>query len=209
MAKKDTYYKMGPWSEKFFSWFFNAVFSVFYDAKAYGRDNVPKTGAYILAPNHCSNFDPPLIAMSLNRPAYFMAKAELFKIPVLNWIIRWLGSFPVRRGAVDTVAIRQATAILERGDVLGMFPQGNRQKEGSFDKLRSGTASLAIRMGVPIIPVAIIGSSKMKRGHVAVNIGKPFAVEKGEPTPEAIKAVNDKLQAEIERLYREKEDILQ
>lgn len=209
MAKKDTYYTMGPWSQRFFSWFFNTFFSLFYKVEVFGRENIPMEGAFILTPNHCSNFDPPLIAMSLERPAYFMAKVELFRVPILKWIVQWLGAFPVRRGAVDTVAIRHATAILERGDILGMFPQGNRRKEGSFDKLRSGAASLAIRMGVPIIPVAIIGSEKMRRGHVAVHIGHPFAVEQGEPTPEAIKAVNEKLSTEMERLYREKENILQ
>ena len=179
------------------------VFILGYGAKVHHRDRVPKEGAFIVAPNHTSNFDPPLLGMAMNRPVYLMAKEELFRNPIFGKIITEMGAFPLRRGTVDKVAIRNAMSILKRGDLLGIFPQGTRAKEGTFEGFHDGMASLALRTGVPIIPVTIIGSSKMKRNGIHIIVGEPIPVEKDKPTKEAIEGVNEKVQAIMKATYLE------
>ena len=92
-----------------------------------GRENVPEKGAIIVAPNHKSYWDPPMIGVAFKtRIVHFMAKEELFKNPVFGWVIRQLGTFPVRRGVTDRAAIRQAVKVLKDGYPLGIFPEGTR-----------------------------------------------------------------------------------
>lgn len=197
-------YKMSAFSEFLWRLAFAAYFKGLYNCKVYDQHKLPKEGAYIVAANHMSNFDPPLLGLAVTRPVYVMAKAELFKInPLFTLLIKWLGSFPVNRGAVDKIAIRRAMNILKRGDLLGIFPQGGRRKAGTFDRLHDGAASFALRTGNGIIPVAIYGSEKLLRNKVGVKIGNIIPVEKAKPTPEAIQTVNDQLSKALERLYRE------
>ena len=105
----------------------NFIFFVIFRLHVEGRENVPPKGAIIVAPNHKSDWDPPLIGVAFDtRIIHYMAKEELFKNPIFGWIIRQFGTFPVKRGAVDRTAIRQAIRELKAGNPLGIFPEGTR-----------------------------------------------------------------------------------
>lgn len=155
----------------------------------------------IVAPNHKSNNDPCIVGHALPRHVSFMAKEELFKNPISNFFCRWLGAFPLKRGGVDKIAIRHAMGILKDQLVLGIFPEGTRQKrDNTLGRFHDGVASMALRTGVPVVPVAIMGSYKMKRGQVAAIIGKPIPVAKAKPTAEEIAALNEQVKIALETL---------
>jgi len=181
-----------------------SAFKLFYDwpynLKIIGRENFPKEGPVIVASNHLSNNDPPIIGYSLPRHINFMAKEELFKNPIMSFIIRWLGAFPVKRGTVDKIAIRHSNRLLQAGKVLGIFPEGTRQRPGKLGRFHDGVASLALRTGVPVVPVALVGTAELKRNGVACIIGKPMEVVKTRPTKETIEEFNNKLRTEMEDL---------
>ena len=130
----------------------------------------------------------------------FWLRYKVFVNPISRFICTWLGAFPLNRGAIDKVAIRHAMGLLKDNKVLGIFAEGNRQKSGKLGKFHDGAASIALRTGVSIVPVAIIGSYNMERDKVACIIGKPIPVEKEKATPEAIKKVNDQVKGEIQRM---------
>jgi 1-acyl-sn-glycerol-3-phosphate acyltransferase len=134
---------------------------VWFRMKVEGGDNVPEAGPVILASNHRSNMDPVLLASALKRPVAFMAKAELFVGP-LGWIMRWIGQFPVRRGGIDREALRRMDAVLARGSMLGLFPEGTRG-DGSFSAVHPGLAYIVVRQRCPVLPVAIFGTERVRR----------------------------------------------
>ncbi len=179
---------------------FNVFFKNLYNVKIIGVENVPPTGPVIVAPNHLSNYDPPLVGCALTRHINFMAKEELFKNPIAARLITWLGAFPVRRGNVDKVAIRHAMQLLKNGLVLGIFPEGSRQVPGKLGDFHDGAASLAIRMKVPIVPAAIIGSEHMERGKVAILFDKPIYPEAEKATTENIEILNNQLKTSIQNM---------
>ena len=121
---------------------------------------MPLQGPLVVVANHGSHLDPPLLGHALGRPVAFMAKAELFQIPILGSIIRACGAYPVKRGASDREAIRTATARLEEGWAIGVFLDGTRQTDGRVNQPRPGAALLAARSGAPLLPVAIINSHR-------------------------------------------------
>ena len=189
---------------KFSTWLWRTAFwlryKVGYGLKVYGRDNFPMEGPVIVVPNHLSNNDPPICGYALPRHVHFMAKQELFVNPISRFFCTWLGAFPLNRGAIDKIAIRHALGLLKNNKVLGIFAEGNRQKNGKLGRFHDGAASIALRTGIGITPVAIIGSHNMKRNQVACIIGKQVPVSKAKPTPEAIKEVNDRVKGEIQRM---------
>ena len=148
-----------------------------------GLEHVPKDGPLVVASNHGSHLDPPLLGHALGRPVAFMAKAELFAIPLLGAVIRACGAYPVRRGASDREAIRTATAKLEEGWATGVFLDGTRQANGRVNKPLPGAALLAARSGAPLLPVAIVNS------HRALGSGRiwprlvPLQLRVGAPIP--------------------------
>ena len=132
-----------------------------------GQENIPYVGAVIIASNHASNLDPCLVGSMVDRSSYFMAKEELFRIPLLGWWINKVNGFPIRRGAVDRRAMRCALEILGRGDVLVMFPEGTRTRDGLLGKMQSGIAALAARTGAAVVPTYVEGSfGAMRRGQI-------------------------------------------
>lgn len=146
-----------------------------------GRQNIPSQGPLLVVANHLNNADPPLLGVSLNRKVIFMAKEELFRSPFSSYFVRSFGSFPVRRGRLDKEAFRQADQLLAQGLALVMFPEGKRSKSGQLQPASSGSALIALRSGVPILPVSITGTEKIKgvawvlrRPLITVNIGHPF-----------------------------------
>jgi 1-acyl-sn-glycerol-3-phosphate acyltransferase len=126
-----------------------------------GSEHIPETGPVILASNHRSNMDPVLLASAVERPVAFMAKAELFR-PPLGWIMRWIGQFPVRRGGIDREALRRTDAVLARGSMLGLFPEGTRG-DGRFSAVHPGLAYIVVRQHSPVLPVAILGTERVRR----------------------------------------------
>ncbi|MGE5576695.1 MAG: lysophospholipid acyltransferase family protein [Syntrophothermus sp.] len=130
-----------------------------------GAEHMPQRGGVILAANHVSLLDPLFVGSTVNRKVHFMAKEELFKIPLLGRVITALGAFPVRRGAADRQAIREALRILETGEVVGIFPEGTRSVDGELQKAKNGIALLATRANAPVVPAVISRSKKMTRGR--------------------------------------------
>jgi 1-acyl-sn-glycerol-3-phosphate acyltransferase len=126
-----------------------------------GEEHIPEVGPVILASNHRSNMDPVLLASAVRRPVAFMAKAELFVGP-LGWILHWIGQFPVRRGGIDREALRQTDAVLARGSMLGLFPEGTRG-DGQFSAVHPGLAYVMVRQRCPVLPVVIFGTERVRR----------------------------------------------
>jgi glycerol-3-phosphate dehydrogenase (NAD(P)+) len=133
--------------------------------KRMGREYIPKHGAVILASNHRSFFDPFVLGTMIRRPVYYVAKQELFTYNrFLSWLLNALGAFPVARGAGDQETIETAKAILARGDIVLMFPEGTRTRPGSLGKPKRGVGRLALETGAPVVPIAIIGTEDIRRG---------------------------------------------
>ena len=131
-------------------------FRLYFRWEVYGSQHLPPTGGVILASNHVSYLDPPLMGCAVDRPVHFMGKKELFGIPILSRVFRWLYAFPVERNGADRKAIRQALSILNSGEVLGIFPEGTRGDGSALLKPQPGTVLLALRSGAPIVPMAIV-----------------------------------------------------
>ncbi|HYF82893.1 MAG TPA: lysophospholipid acyltransferase family protein [Clostridia bacterium] len=148
------------------------IFLFFYNYRVIGRDNVPKDGGYIVCANHVSAIDPILVGVSLRRRMYFMAKSELFKNVFLGTLLNWISVFPVKRGEADIGSIKTSLKLLKSGKILGLFPEGTRNKTGGV-VAEPGIAMLAVKSQVPVLPVAIISSYKFFK-RTKVIIGKPI-----------------------------------
>jgi 1-acyl-sn-glycerol-3-phosphate acyltransferase len=144
-----------------------------------GEDNIPAGGPVILASNHRSNMDPVLLASAVKRPVTFMAKAELFIGP-LGWVLRWIGQFPVRRGGIDREALRRTEAVLARGSMLGLFPEGTRG-DGRFSAVHPGLAYIMVRQRCPVLPVAIFGTERVRRRFGWLPFASPVRIVIGPP----------------------------
>jgi 1-acyl-sn-glycerol-3-phosphate acyltransferase len=136
-----------------------------YRARIEGREKLPAQGGYILAPSHRSMMDIPFAAWLSRRPLRYMGKASLFRIPVAGWFFRRLGGFEVARDGTDRKALRDSIAMLQSGDVLLVYPEGTRQNGPKIAVLQPGAAYLALRAGVPIVPVGLAGTEEILRGH--------------------------------------------
>jgi 1-acyl-sn-glycerol-3-phosphate acyltransferase len=160
----------------FFRSIFNLVTFTWLGLKVVGAENVPETGAVILASNHASNFDPPLVGTAVRqRLIHFMAKEELFHNPIMNWFLRYMNTFPVHRGHVDRKALVEALRVLKSGEILGIFPEGTRITTG-LGAFHEGMAAIAVKSGVPVIPVAVVGSRDLPKhsGPLLVVFGNPI-----------------------------------
>ena len=152
---------------------------IFCPTKVSGRENFPK-GAAIVCANHSSNFDAPVFAtyIGLKNKVHFMSKAELLEIPVLGFLLKQAGVFPVYRGEnTDIQAIRTAMKILKSGDKVMMFPQGTRVLEGEYVAAKTGAVRIAAKLGVPILPVYITTGGKFfHRSDIVV--GEPYTIDR-------------------------------
>jgi cytidylate kinase len=152
--------------------------------KVEGREHEPARGPFIVAGNHASAIDPPLAGGAIRHRASYMAKDELFAVPVLGAWLRSVGVFPVKRGQADRRAIRRSLQVLEQGGVLVMFPEGTRSEDGRLRDPEPGAALIALRTGVPVLPVAVVGSQRIlpknarwpRFAQVVVRIGPPLSV---------------------------------
>ena len=136
------------------------IFRFLFRGKTTGISNLPKTGGVVVVSNHGSHLDPPILGHALGRPVAFMAKSELFKVPILSFIISACGAYPVKRGAGDREALRTASNRLIEGWATGVFLDGTRQENGRVNDPKAGAALLAARTGCPILPVAIVNSHR-------------------------------------------------
>jgi 1-acyl-sn-glycerol-3-phosphate acyltransferase len=139
-----------------------------------GAEKVPLTGGLIVVANHISNIDPPLLGVSMPRPVSYMAKKELFAMPLLKQMLPHLYAFPVDRQAGGTAALRAALRMLKEGRCVGIFPEGGRNVTGTNEE-KAGAAFLAAASGMPVVPAAIVGTRKLRPfGRVSVVFGDPM-----------------------------------
>jgi len=149
------------------------VFKPLYRVEVIGRENIPKDGGVLICSNHINNFDPIIVGMMAPRPVHFMAKEELFNVPVLGKMVPHLNAFPVKRGMSDREALRKGLAILKEGKVLGLFPEGTRSKTGELGKGLAGAGFFALRTDAQIIPCAVVGPYRPLR-KLKIVYGKPI-----------------------------------
>ncbi len=150
-----------------------------------GLENFPLDGSVVIACNHVNNFDVFPMQLSLPRPIFFMAKAELFKFPLMDVALPNLGAFPVYRGEKDAWAMRHARKVLEHGQTLGMFPEGTRNKGRGLGVAKTGTARLALETKSPIVPMVVTGTDGFfkhfpRRADVTVKLLPPLLPDPGE-----------------------------
>lgn len=148
------------------------IFLLFYNYRVTGRSNIPAEGAYIVCANHVTAIDPIFVGISLPKRMHFMAKAELFKNFFLRALMNGLGAFPIKRGEADIKSIKTSLKLLSNGKVLGLFPEGTRNKTTDI-VAEPGIAMLAVKAKVPVLPVAIISTYKFFK-KTRVVIGKPI-----------------------------------
>jgi 1-acyl-sn-glycerol-3-phosphate acyltransferase len=182
--------------------------------KIVGRHNIPRTGAYLLAPIHRSNIDTPLAAAVSSRRLRFMGKDSLWKIRAIGWLLSALGAFPVTRGTADREALKRCIAVLEMGEPLVLFPEGTRQSGPKVMPLFDGAAYIAVKAGVPIVPLGIGGSEQvMPKGKKMIYprkcvlvVGEPIYApmdETGRVPRSAVKDLTSVLNDELQRLFDE------
>jgi 1-acyl-sn-glycerol-3-phosphate acyltransferase len=155
-------------------------FRLYFRLEGASAEHIPSRGAAILASNHRSFLDPFVIGALTRRPVYYMAKRELFERPLQAWLLSSLGAFPVDRGAGDEQAMATARTLLERGECVAIFPEGTRIRRGPLNAPRRGVGRLALQTGAQVVPVAVIGTERVRRGwrirpcKVRVRCGRPL-----------------------------------
>ncbi len=156
------------------------IFHIVFHITVIGEENIPsEKGGYIIASNHVSNNDPPMVGIIFKGKYTFMAKEELFKInPFFTWLIKKLGAFPVKRGAKDTSAIDKALKSLDEGRIFVIFPEGTRSKDGELGRAKSGVTIIAARAKVPVVPVFVKYGKKKFRRECVVCIGEKIPAER-------------------------------
>jgi 1-acyl-sn-glycerol-3-phosphate acyltransferase len=137
------------------------IFHTLYRVKIIGAENVPRTGGIIVAPNHISNLDPPLLGSLFPRDdLYFLAKDELFHVPIFGFVIKNLKAFPIRRGEGDVYALKTSINLLDSGNCLLVFPEGTRKKQNKNSTPKKGIGLLAKKSKAVVLPVKIINTNK-------------------------------------------------
>ena len=192
-------------------------FSIFWGFTVEGRDNVPASGGFILAPNHVSFLDPPVVGSACPRKVYFLAKIELFSVPLLSPWMKGVGVIPLHHSVQDRTSIKKAVELLKNGECVCIFPEGGRVPPGEKKRAEPGIAFIAKLAGVPIVPAAILGTQPWHRkifgviswfSHLKVRFGKPlkfdFNQETKEREREVLQEIADKILEEIRKLKFEK-----
>jgi 1-acyl-sn-glycerol-3-phosphate acyltransferase len=185
------------------------LFKLFTRWQVKGKENIPEEGPVLLVANHLNLADPPLLGVSLKRRVIFMAKEELFHSRLSAYFLGGFGSFPVHRGKLDRRALRSSQQVLADGQILVMFPEASRSRSARLQTALPGSALIACRSGVPILPVGIIGTEQLRgvgclfrRPRVTINIGKPFSLPpvKGKLTREKLVEYTDIIMRRIAEL---------
>ncbi|MCM1226095.1 MAG: 1-acyl-sn-glycerol-3-phosphate acyltransferase [Clostridium sp.] len=187
---------------RFLYYFVKLIYYIAYNVKVEGRENLPD-GVFIIASNHRSFADPPLLAVTSGCGKFsFVAKAELFRFPPFAWLIRKLGAFPVERGKGDQNTVALSAEKLKEGRKLVIFPEGTRSKTGKVGRGKTGVALIAAKSGFPIVPAGIIYSGKLHfRSKVTIKYGKPIYPEdfniSEDATPHDLKEVKSIIMSSI------------
>jgi len=155
---------------------------VYFRGRIYGAEHVPQQGSLVVVSNHATYFDPPMLSSCVGRPVAYMAKEELFQVPILRQAIQLYGAYPVSRGSADRSAIRSALKYLEAGWATGVFLQGTRTRDGRITDPKLGAALIAAKAKAPLLPVSlwgtqgifIKGSTIPRPVPVTVRIGQPI-----------------------------------
>lgn len=180
-------------------------------ADARGADHIPPVGAGIIVSNHRSFLDPFVLGTCLRRPVYYVAKKELFRGRFTSWLLSSVGAFPVQRGTGDAEMVLTAKAILERGDLLLIFPEGTRNRKPGLGRVKRGFGRLALDTGAPVIPAAVHGTDRVRRktwfvfpAKVQVRFGHLIGVQKAEhATPQLAIAVAERVWPEVVSFWNE------
>ncbi|MEG1726333.1 MAG: lysophospholipid acyltransferase family protein [Acidaminococcaceae bacterium] len=180
------------------------IFKITLRLEIYGCENIPRTGPVVVASNHLSLLDPPLIGVAATRQVYFMAKKELF-VFILGDIYKALGAFPVSRGTADRTAIKHAIELLQNAKVLAIFPEGTRSKDGKLAKAEPGALMMAGKARAVIVPTAIKGSDLKRQKSwwpkVTITFGKPIYFPNDEPiNKELLHRLSVQMMGEIQEL---------
>ncbi|MBV8636569.1 MAG: 1-acyl-sn-glycerol-3-phosphate acyltransferase [Candidatus Eremiobacteraeota bacterium] len=177
---------------------------VVWNAKALGTENIPLHGPLVIACNHVSLLDPPVMGSFVPRQVSYMAKKELFEIPGLGQLIWGLGAYPVDRHGSAASAIKRSVEVLRAGGCIGIFPEGGRNVEGDKE-IRGGVALLASLGKAPVVPAAIVGTNlKKKRNKIKVAFGKPLALPSGrKATRDELAKFTDTVMSTIYALARD------
>jgi 1-acyl-sn-glycerol-3-phosphate acyltransferase len=168
----------------------------YFRGKIYGAENVPQTGPVIIVSNHASYFDPPIVSSCVRRPVAYMAKEELFKVPVLAQAIKLYGAYPVSRGTADRNAIRAALEYLENGWAVGVFLEGTRTPDGRISDPKRGAALLAAKAKAPFLPVCLWGSEQILQPGSSLPRPVPLTIRIGQ----LIDAPSSNNKEELERV---------
>jgi len=178
----------------------SAFLKLFFFWRVEGRQHIPPEGPVLFCCNHISAWDPPVVGCAATRQVYFMAKRELWRIPVLRSVITALGAYPVDRKRADLSSVRRSLELLEKGQAVGVFPEGTRSRTGKLGPLRSGGAKLALRTGAAVVPMAIVGPYRLFR-PLHVRIGRPLYFGRDlNPSREKVRAVRDEMARAIAAL---------
>jgi len=179
---------------------FRGIARRLYRVTVTGAERIPPADGVILVANHESMFDPWLLALATPRPVRYMAKAELWRIPLVGRALDAFGTFPVERGTGDGSAMSRAATLIHEGNVLGIFPQGtSKQLEGRI--FHRGAARLALVTGAPIVPVRLVGTRGFPypgKKPVEVHVGEPIVVEPAKPTVANARALTSRIEHAIE-----------
>jgi 1-acyl-sn-glycerol-3-phosphate acyltransferase len=151
-------------------------------AQAHNKENIPKTGGFMVVSNHSSFLDPLLVGGCVRRHMHYLAKRELFRIPVFRNLIRGVNTHPIHRQGLDRTAIRECVDLMRGGEILLIFPEGTRSRDGNLQPGKAGAAMIAVQAGVPCIPAYVVGSFRAwprqrrlpRPTKVHVYYGKPF-----------------------------------
>jgi len=168
-----------------------------------GRENIPQKDSFIVVSNHGSLLDPPLLGHALGRNISFMAKAELFKVPLLGVIIKACGAYPVKRGIADKNTIKTACKKLSNDNSIGIFIDGTRQKNGRVNKPKQGAALLAFKNQKLLLPVAIVNSHRVMRFKFCIPLFSKIVIKVGKPVQPPQSSSRDDLNSVTMRLQDE------
>jgi 1-acyl-sn-glycerol-3-phosphate acyltransferase len=171
------------------------VLHTYFRGRIYGAEKVPKTGPLIVVSNHASDFDPPMLSNCVGRPVAFMAKEELFQVPVLKQAITLYGAYPVKRGAADRSAIRSALVALEQGWAVGIFITGTRTPDGRVTDPKLGAAMIAAKAQAPLLPVSLWGTEQIFQTGKKAPRSVPVTVRIGDLIPPPAAGDREELEA--------------
>lgn len=168
---------------------------ILYNIHVEGEENIPETGGFVLCPNHISNYDPLAVATHMKRQVHFMAKAELYKNFIVRKVLLAVGTIPVDRGKVSLETLKESLRVLKNGEILGIFPEGTRVKNGERKKPMEGFVVFALKTKSPILPVHIEGEYKF-RGKINIKFGKPIELNEyygKKVKPEEMSKISEKI----------------